>query len=108
MVMLFVLLVIGCEKDSSEATKTAGPGDAKRGRRIYISNCAACHNIDPSREGSVGPAIKGSSRELVEARIMSSGYPPGYKPKRKSATMPAYPYLKSAVPDIAAFLVTNP
>jgi hypothetical protein len=63
-----------------------------------------CHNSDPSKDGSVGPAIKGSSRDLIEARLLHATYPPGYNPKRNSRAMPSYPYLKSAIPDLAAFL----
>lgn len=101
----FLLLVFfGCSKDSGPPTTAAKGGDPRRGRGIYLANCAACHNADPSRDGSVGPAIKGSPRELVEARILKASYPPGYTPKRKSSLMPAMPYLKSAVPDLVAFL----
>lgn len=94
-----------CTKESAPPTQTARAADANRGRGIYLSNCAACHNsADPSKDGPVGPAIKGSSRALLEARVLKASYPPGYQPKRKTAAMPAQPYLKSAIPDLAAFL----
>lgn len=102
------LIVSACTKDSNLPTQTARAGDANRGRGIYLSNCAACHNSsDPSKDGPIGPAIKGSSQALLEARILTAGYPQGYNPKRKTAVMPAQPYLKSAIPDLAAFLRGN-
>lgn len=102
--LLLVSVLTGCEKKSEAPTKTAAAEDPNRGRAIYLSNCAACHNPDPSKDGSVGPAIKGAARELIEARILRASYPPGYKPKRNTAAMPAQPYLESSIPDLVAFL----
>ena len=105
-----VLLLAGaCSRDPNTPPQTARAPDANRGRSLYLSNCAACHNSsDPARDGPSGPAIKGSSRELLEARVLKASYPPDYKPKRKTAMMPAQPYLKSAIPDLAAFLGSDP
>jgi mono/diheme cytochrome c family protein len=80
----------------------AGPVDA--GRKVYMANCTACHNPDPAKEGTMGPAIAGSPLALVEARILRAEYPPGYKPKRDSTLMPAQPFLKDDVPALAAYL----
>ena len=102
--LLLVALSSGCEKEKKPATQTAAPGDAKRGRALYLANCAACHHSDPSKDGAIGPAVKGASRELIEARVMRASYPQDYKPKRKTAAMPAQPYLESSLPDLAAFL----
>lgn len=104
--LYFVLLLAGaCSQEPGTPTQTARAPDANRGRSIYLSNCAACHHSsDPSRDGPVGPAIQGSTRDLLEARVLKGTYPPDYKPKRKTALMPAQPYLKSAIPDLAAFL----
>ncbi len=106
-VLLLAFMASACGKDSGQPTKTPLAGDPQRGKSIYLANCAACHNNDPSKDGSIGPAIKGSSRELIEARVLGAAYPPGYKPKRKTAAMPPYPLLKSTIPDLAAFLA-NP
>lgn len=104
-VFLLFLMLGACTRDSTQPAKTARAPDANRGRGVYLSNCAACHNSsDPSKNGPIGPAIKGSAQALIEARVLKAGYPPGYTPKRKTATMPAQPYLKSAIPDLAAFL----
>lgn len=79
-----------------------------RGRKAYAANCTACHNGDPTREGTVGPAIAGSSLELVRARVLEARYPPGYTPKRDSHLMPAQPFLASEVDDLAAYLGSLP
>lgn len=97
------LILSACGKDSKSPIETVRPADPARGRRIYVANCTACHNSDPSKDGSIGPAIKGSSQALLEARLLRSSYPPGYTPKRKTKIMPSQPYLKSAIPDLAAF-----
>lgn len=97
-------MLSGCGKDANRPTRTAREGDPKRGRGIYLSACVACHNSDPSKDGPVGPAIKGSPKELIEARVLRASYPPGYTPKRHTRIMPAQPYLKNAIPDLTAFL----
>ena len=102
--LLLALALSGCTKDSDLPTKRVQGGDARRGRALYLSNCAACHNSDPSKDGPVGPAIKGSSEAVIEARLLWATYPPGYTPKRKTSVMPAQPYLKSTIPDLAVFL----
>ena len=66
--------------------------------------CVACHNRDPSKDGPLGPAIKGSSQELLEARVLTSNYPPNYQPKRPTKVMPQFPFLKSEIPYLATYL----
>jgi mono/diheme cytochrome c family protein len=104
LVFFLFLMLSACGKDSNRSVEIARAGDPVRGRQIYAANCTACHNPDPSKDGSLGPAIKGSPQELLEARILRAAYPPGYIPKRKTNAMPAQPYLKSDIPDLAAFL----
>jgi mono/diheme cytochrome c family protein len=77
---------------------------AERGRAIYLSRCVVCHNQNPSLPGVKGPPISGSSRELVEGRVLRLQYPPGYTPKRKTHSMKAMPELARSVDDLAAFL----
>lgn len=102
--LFFVLFLNACGNEPHSPAKTAQNGDPKKGKAVYLANCAACHNSDPSKDGPIAPPVKGSSRELVEARVLRAAYPPGYTPKRKSTAMPPQPYLKSAIPDLAAFL----
>ena len=93
-----------CSKDSDQGEKTAKGPDWERGRAVFVANCVACHSIDPSKDGPIGPAIKGSSKELLEARVLSTSYPPGYKPKRPTQVMPQFPFLKNEIPHLSAYL----
>lgn len=77
---------------------------AERGRLVYLGNCIACHNADPAKSGAVGPSVKGSSRDLIEARVTRAGYPPGYTPKRETKLMIPLPQLTEKVDDLAAYL----
>ena len=77
---------------------------AARGQTVYLAQCTACHATNPAQAGPVGPPIKGSSPELVEAKVLHGTYPPGYTPKRTSTLMPPMPQLASSIPDLAAFL----
>src|ERR1041384_7837495 len=90
-----------CSNKSNDPRKGA---DGRRGRAVYVANCVACHNNDPSKDGPIGPAIKGSSRELIETRVLSTSYPPNYKPKRPTKVMPQFPFLKDEIPYLAAYL----
>jgi mono/diheme cytochrome c family protein len=74
------------------------------GRSVYNANCIACHGIDPTRDGALGPAVAGSSLELLEARVLRAEYPPGYEPKRPSRVMVALPHLEPKLPELAAYL----
>jgi mono/diheme cytochrome c family protein len=78
--------------------------EAERGRQVFVAQCTSCHGSDPARNGPVGPAIKGSSRELLEARVLHGTYPPGYTPKRPSAVMQPMPQLAGSLDDLTAFL----
>ena len=75
-----------------------------RGEVVYRTNCISCHNRDPNVAGPLGPAIAGSPRSLIEARVLHGTYPPGYAPQRKSHTMHALPWLDGHVDDLTAYL----
>jgi mono/diheme cytochrome c family protein len=78
---------------------------AQDGERVYQNVCIACHNGDPTVDGSLGPAIAGSSAELLDARVIRGSYPPGYEPKRAgSGVMPTFVYLEDQIPALAAYL----
>jgi mono/diheme cytochrome c family protein len=105
--LVIVLVTVGlsaCSKDSDQAAQVSKDPDWERGRAVYIANCVACHNSDPSKDGPIGPPLKGSDRELLEARVLTSNYPPNYKPKRPTQVMPQFPFLKSEIPNLAAYL----
>ena len=80
------------------------PGDPTKGQQIWLGQCVACHNPDPGKDGPIGPAVKGASKDLLEARVVHAAYPPGYKPKRETKVMPPRPDLVASIPDLAAYL----
>src|SRR5690242_7447779 len=93
----FALLALG--------SSCSAPTDPRaRGEQVYRANCIVCHHPDPREPGSVGPPIAGSSRELIEARVLRAEYPPGYTPKKDSHLMPPLPYLEHDIDDLAAYL----
>ncbi|MGZ3708220.1 MAG: c-type cytochrome [Bdellovibrionota bacterium] len=98
-----LFFALGCTK-----TPAPAPGSKEallsRGRVVYQTTCIACHNSDPHKPGAIGPEIWGSPKELVTARIMKAGYPEGYKPKRETHTMPAFPQLERDAEAIALYL----
>jgi mono/diheme cytochrome c family protein len=77
---------------------------AERGRQAYLAYCVACHNTDPAQPGPVGPALKGSPRELLEAKVLNGSYPPGYTPKRPTKVMVPIPAVASEIPALAEYL----
>ncbi len=85
-----------------------GGGDADdpvaRGRAAYLANCVACHHTNPKLAGPIGPALAGSSQELLEAKVLRNQYPEGYTPKRSSSAMVPLPHLENEIPDLAAYL----
>jgi mono/diheme cytochrome c family protein len=78
--------------------------EAERGRQVYLAHCSSCHSMDPAQNGPLGPAVKGSTRELLEARVLRGVYPPGYSPKRPSAVMQPMPHVAGSLDDLAAYL----
>jgi mono/diheme cytochrome c family protein len=101
LIAFLTLALSACSKESEQSSQNP---DWERGRAVYVANCVACHNNDPSKDGPIGPAIKGSSPELIESRVLRTAYPPGYKPKRNTQVMPTFPFLKSEVPYLTAYL----
>lgn len=83
-------------------------GPAARGEAIYKRLCATCHDVDPSRDrpGSFGgPPVTGSSRELLEAKVVGNQYPDGYSPKRPTQFMlPLSGVTPAMLDELAAYL----
>ena len=77
---------------------------AARGRSVYMTNCIACHNTDPSQDGALGPEVTGSSVELLEARVLLGTYPEGYIPKRDTKVMVPLSFLGKEISALAAYL----
>jgi len=85
------LLLISCTKDKSLEGKTAEEIKLiNQGRKVYMTTCVVCHHPNPKLVGPTGPAIHGSSLELVTAKLLKGGYPKGYKPKRSTHLMPTF------------------
>ena len=106
-VFLPALFFFGCKKDQLAAPPDgaqAAQALVNRGKAVYLSVCIACHNSDPHQPGVLGPEIAGSSKELIEARVMRAEYPAGYSPKRPSHTMVALPHLKDEIDGLHAYL----
>jgi mono/diheme cytochrome c family protein len=99
------LAVSTCSRDSDKSSGQIS--DRDRGRAIFVANCVACHNSDPSKDGPIGPAIKGSSKELVTDRVLRGTYPPNYAPKRQTKIMPQFPFLEPEIPYLAAYLAND-
>jgi mono/diheme cytochrome c family protein len=97
------LVLTACSRDE-DPELAAKSAEWRRGRATYLANCVACHNPDPSKEGPIGPAIRGSSEELLEARVLSTTYPEGYQPKRPTKVMPQFPFIKNEIPYLAAYI----
>lgn len=100
------MLATGCTKKSPEVPMAEMTAEqlSQRGKSIYMSNCIACHNVDPAKDGSVGPAVAGASKALIEARVMRAEYPADYKPKRDTKTMVAMPHLEKEIASLSAYL----
>ena len=94
---LGLLCLLGCNGSHQDPL-------VARGRSVYMANCIACHNPNPHRDGNVGPALQGSSEELLRARVLEIRYPPGYTPKRPTKVMPPLPHLKPEIEALHAFL----
>jgi mono/diheme cytochrome c family protein len=94
------ITLASCSGGDSDASATP----VTRGEKVYKNVCLACHAADPSQDGSLGPAIAESSRELIEARVVHATYPEGYTPKRDSLSMPKFPHLAGSIDDLTAYL----
>jgi mono/diheme cytochrome c family protein len=97
--MALLALLGACSRPTS---RSLDPVTA--GRLAYIANCASCHNLDPNLDGPLGPAIAGSPRALIEARILHQAYPPGSHPKRSTHLMRAMPWMTPDLDNLTAFL----
>jgi mono/diheme cytochrome c family protein len=99
---LILLAVCACSRPTS-APSTESP-QVVEGRQVFIENCSSCHNINPNLDGSLGPAIAGSPRALIEDRVLHAAYPAGYHPKRATHLMRPLPWLGPEIGDLTAYL----
>lgn len=103
-----MVAVVGCTKKQPAVDAGAAPAAPlsleEKGHDVYKRNCIACHNVDPAKDGGIGPAVAGSSLELLDARVVKGTYPAGYTPKRPTHTMVALPHLKGDLDALTAYL----
>jgi mono/diheme cytochrome c family protein len=76
----------------------------EKGKTAYMATCIACHASDPSKDGSLGPSVAGSTKELLKLRVLQGKYPDGYKPKRNSKIMTPLPHLEKDIEALHAYL----
>lgn len=101
--VLAALLALGaCTK---KEVKPLSPEQlVAQGKLIYNIQCIACHNPDPKKDGALGPAVFGSSLELIQHRVVKGDYPAGYTPKRNTRTMAPLPHLAGEIPALYKYL----
>ena len=113
--LLMIMFVSNCEKKSIEQEEAeaeqkklnktvALTTDIEKGRMVYFANCVSCHNNNPKKPGSIGPAVYGVSIDVLTQKIVSGKYPENYKPRRKSKIMPPMPHLNKEIPNLHAFI----
>jgi mono/diheme cytochrome c family protein len=95
--LLAVLTLAACDRQQLSPS-------AERGRQVFLAQCVSCHGSDPVRDGPLGPALKGSSRALLEAKVLNGAYPPGHAPKRPTNVMPPLPALAGDIGALADYL----
>lgn len=100
------VMTLACEKKAEAPSTPMSEAQQlqERGRVVYMTQCTACHAQDAKQNGGVGPAIAGSSVELLRLKVLKNEYPEGYKPKRTTGTMIALPHLEKDIEALAAFL----
>jgi mono/diheme cytochrome c family protein len=98
------VVMSACGGDPADSAGAGHNADWQRGRSVYLANCVACHNNDPSKDGPIGPALKGSPPDLVKSRVLRTEYPPGYTPKRNTKVMPTFPFLEPEIKYLAEYL----
>ena len=107
--LICAALLASCKFGDDKAVQ-ASPEEQKiqairtRGRQTYMANCTVCHASDPKMDGPVGPAVAGSSLELIRLRVLEVKYPEGYKPKRDTHAMVALPHLKDEIEALYQYL----
>ncbi len=109
MPFFFLLALVACTKKAAPvASEMTEAQLIERGAAIYKLNCIACHNPDPAIDGALGPAVVGSSLELLEERIMRAQYPKDYRPKKDTRQMVPMPHMQNEIPALKAFLNKGP
>ena len=70
----------GRPSQTDAATDAQASELAKRGEHIYRVNCIACHHRDPTQDGGLGPAVAGSSYDLLKHAYSTQRIRPATRP----------------------------
>jgi len=114
-VLLLMALVSNCENKSlkqeeaevdknNQKNSVALTNDIEKGRMVYFANCVSCHNNNPKKPGSIGPAVYGVPIDVLTQKTLSGKYPENYRPKRTSKIMPLMPHLIREISNLHAFI----
>ena len=113
-VLSLFVLVSSCEKNIKQENVEAGKkrlnktialtNDIEKGRMVYFANCVSCHNNNPKKSGSIGPAVYGVPIDVLIQKIVSGKYPENYIPKKQSKIMPLMPHLNKEITNLHAFI----
>ena len=76
------------------------------GKQTYVQKCAACHNLNPTKPGSIGPELFTTPLDVFRTKVPTGTYPSGYTPKRHTKIMPKFPGLKDKVDLIYNYIQT--
>ena len=85
------LLLLGCPPKNKIGDEVKVL--AQKGQILFNTSCTSCHNSNPKLDGPIGPAIAGSSLELLQLKIRKGEYPAGHKPTRETKVMTLMPHL---------------
>ena len=102
--LLLFPLLLSCTKSDQSSSSEEKESLIQSGQVVYKTGCGSCHNMDPTLEGALGPAVADSSLELLQARVVENKYPEGYTPKRKTTLMTAMPQFEKDIPALHAYL----
>ena len=114
--LLLIILISSCEKKSITQEEAESEPDQKihsnielttnikKGRIVYFANCVSCHNNNPKKTGSIGPAVYGASIDVLTQKIVYGKYPENYRPKRTSKIMPLMPHLNKDISNLHVFI----
>lgn len=92
---ILLAAAIGCAPTAvqEQAPISANVQLWNKGRIVYRMRCISCHNADPNLKGSVGPALRGVSEELLRDRLANG-----------KLGMPAFPRLINLAPALREYL----
>lgn len=77
---------------------------ADEGEVIYKTVCSKCHNINPTKPGSIGPELFTTPKEVFKTKVITGTYPASYKPKRKTRIMPRFKNLTNKIDSIYNYI----